>query len=183
MRMVGEAVQDYKTGIIETEEPNHECKIEIPINAHLPEEYVPGERLRLDIYRRLADVQSDADVDLIAAELIDRFGDLPETAQALLGVAKLRALAKGQKLREVVISGKFLRLSPLTLPESRQLRLARVYPGSIYKSATSTVLVALPKAAAWNPSESTSVMGDTSTLAWVSEAVTELAANPKVSTS
>ena len=183
MRMVGEAVQDYKTGFIETEEPNHECKIEIPINAHLPEEYVPGERLRLDLYRRLADVQSDADVDSIAAELIDRFGDLPETAQALLGVAKLRALAKGQKLREVVISGKFLRLSPLTLPESRQLRLARVYPGSIYKSAASTVLVALPKAAAWNPSESTPVMGDTSTLAWVSEAVTELAANPKVSKS
>jgi len=183
MRMVGEAVQDYKTGFIETEEPNHECKIEIPINAHLPEEYVPGERLRLDLYRRLADVQSDADVDSIAAELIDRFGDLPETAQALLGVAKLRALAKGQKLREVVISGKFLRLSPLTLPESRQLRLARVYPGSIYKSAASTVLVALPKAAAWNPSESTPLMGDTSTLAWVSEAVTELAANPKVSKS
>ena len=183
MRMVGEAVQDYKTGFIETEEPNHECKIEIPINAHLPEEYVPGERLRLDIYRRLADVQSDADVDSIAAELIDRFGELPETALALLGVAKLRALAKGQKLREVVISGKFLRLSPLTLAESRQLRLARVYPGSIYKSAASTVLVALPKAAAWNPSESTPVMGDTSTLAWVSEAVTELAANPKVSTS
>ena len=183
MRMVGEAVQDYKTGFIETEEPNHECKIEIPINAHLPEEYVPGERLRLDIYRRLADVQSDADVDSIAAELIDRFGELPETALALLGVAKLRALAKGQKLREVVISGKFLRLSPLTLAESRQLRLARVYPGSIYKSAASTVLVALPKAAAWNPSESTPVMGDTSTLAWVSEAVTELAANPKVSKS
>ena len=183
MRMVGEAVQDYKTGFIETEEPNHECKIEIPINAHLPEEYVPGERLRLDLYRRLADVQSDADVDSIAAELIDRFGELPETALALLGVAKLRALAKGQKLREVVISGKFLRLSPLTLAESRQLRLARVYPGSIYKSAASTVLVALPKAAAWNPSESTPVMGDTSTLAWVSEAVTELAANPKVSKS
>ena len=183
MRMVGEAVQDYKTGFIETEEPNHECKIEIPINAHLPEEYVPGERLRLDLYRRLADVQSDADVDSIAAELIDRFGELPEVAQALLGVAKLRALAKGQKLREVVISGKFLRLSPLTLAESRQLRLARVYPGSIYKSAVSTVLVALPKAAAWNPSESTPVMGDTSTLAWVSEAVTELAANPKVSKS
>ena len=81
------------------------------------------------------------------------------------------------------ISGKFLRLSPLTLAESRQLRLARVYPGSIYKSAASTVLVALPKAAAWNPSESTPVMGDTSTLAWVSEAVTELAANPKVSKS
>ena len=183
MRMVGEAVQDYKTGIIETEEPNHECKIEIPINAHLPEEYVPGERLRLDIYRRLADVQSDGDVDSIAAELIDRFGELPEPAEALLGVAKLRALAKAQKLREVVISGKFLRLSPLNLAESRQLRLTRVYPGSIYKSAASTVLVALPKAAAWNPSESTPLMGDTSTLAWVTEAVTELAANPKVSKS
>ena len=62
MRMVGEAVHDYKAGIIETDEKNHECKVELPVNAHLSQEYVPGERLRLDLYRRLADVRSKEDV-------------------------------------------------------------------------------------------------------------------------
>ncbi|MSW53957.1 MAG: transcription-repair coupling factor, partial [Actinobacteria bacterium] len=94
MRMVGEAVNDYKTGIIDKEEETYECKVELPINAHLAESYVPGERLRLDLYRRLADVAKPADVQSIREELLDRFGELPEEANALLAVAQLRALAK-----------------------------------------------------------------------------------------
>ena len=181
MRMVGEAVQEYKSGIIETEEKISECKVELPINAHLSSEYVPGERLRLDLYRRLADVKSPTDVSSIEAELLDRFGELPEEAKALLGVAALRAQAKAVKLTEVVVQGKFLRLAPLVLPESRQLRLTRLYPGSLYKGATSTVLVALPKAAAWNPSQNAPVVVDTSLLAWVVEVLTQLSEVPKAS--
>uniref|UniRef100_UPI0040497658 transcription-repair coupling factor n=2 Tax=Candidatus Planktophila sp. TaxID=2175601 RepID=UPI0040497658 len=174
MRMVGEAVQDYKSGIIETDEKVLECKVELPINAHLSTEYVPGERLRLDLYRRLADVKSADDVGSIESELIDRFGPLPEEAQSLLGVASLRAQAKALKLTEVIVQGKFLRFSPLVLSESKQLRLARMYPGSIYKSTTSTALVALPKAAVWNPSANTPEIVDTSLLAWVVEALNQL---------
>jgi transcription-repair coupling factor (superfamily II helicase) len=181
MRMVGEAVQEYKSGIIETEEKISECKVELPINAHLSSEYVPGERLRLDLYRRLADVKSPTDVSSIEAELLDRFGELPEEAKSLLGVAALRAQAKAVKLTEVVVQGKFLRLAPLVLPESRQLRLTRLYPGSLYKGAASTVLVALPKAATWNPSQNAPVVVDTSLLAWVVEAVTQLSEIPKAS--
>jgi len=179
MRMVGEAVHEYKSGIIESEEPNHECKVELPINAHLDATYVPGERLRLDLYRRLADVRNNEDVRAIEEELIDRFGALPEEAQTLLGVAALRAFAKSISLREVVAQGKFVRLSPIHLPESKQLTLARMYPGSLYKSASSTALVALPKSSAWNPSESTAPIVDTSLLAWVTQVVTELAPKPK----
>ncbi|CAB4883559.1 unannotated protein [freshwater metagenome] len=179
MRMVGEAVHEYKSGIIETTEPNHECKVELPINAHLAAEYVPGERLRLDLYRRLADVRNREDVDAIEEELIDRFGALPQEAETLLGVAALRAFAKIISLREVVAQGKFVRLSPINLPESKQITLARMYPGSLYKSASSTVLVCLPKSSAWNPSESTAPIVDTSLLAWVTQVVTELAPTSK----
>ncbi len=179
MRMVGEAVHEYKSGIIETSEPNHECKVELPINAHLDAAYVTGERLRLDLYRRLADVRNREDVDAIEEELKDRFGALPQEAQTLLGVAALRAFAKSISLREVVAQGKFVRLSPINLPESKQITLARLYPGSLYKSASSTVLVALPKSSAWNPSESTAPIVDTSRLAWVTQVVTELAPTSK----
>jgi transcription-repair coupling factor (superfamily II helicase) len=181
MRMVGEAVNDYKAGILETAEKISECTVELPINAHLSTEYVSGERLRLDLYRRLADVKSSEDVESIRAELLDRFGELPEEAQALLGVASLRARAKAAALTEVVMQGKFLRLAPLTLPESKQLRLSRLYPGSLYKQATRTVLVALNTGNSWNPSKSTPAIVDTSLLAWVVEAVNQLSEPPKAS--
>ena len=174
MRMVGEAVNDYKTGIIDKEEEVHECKVELPVNAHLSEIYVPGERLRLDLYRRLADVAKPEDVQGIREELLDRFGELPEEAVALLAVAQLRALAKSHGIHEVVASGKFLRLTPLTLPESRQLRLTRLHPGSIYKGPTRTVLVTLPKNPAWSPSQPTAEIVDTSLLTWVTEVVDQL---------
>ena len=174
MRMVGEAVNDYKAGILERAEKISECKVELPINAHLSIEYVPGERLRLDLYRRLADVKNSGDVESIGAELLDRFGELPTEAQALLGVASLRARAKAAALTEVVVQGKYLRLAPLVLPESKQLRLSRLYPGSLYKAASSTVLVALRSNNSWNPSESAPVIVDTSLLAWAIEAVDQL---------
>jgi transcription-repair coupling factor (superfamily II helicase) len=174
MRMVGEAVNDYKTGIIDKEEEVHECKVELPVNAHLSEIYVPGERLRLDLYRRLADVAKPEDVQGIREELLDRFGELPEEAVALLAVAQLRALAKSHGIHEVVASGKFLRLTPLTLPESRQLRLTRLHPGSIYKGPTRTVLVTLPKNPAWSPSQPSAEIVDTSLLTWVTEVVDQL---------
>jgi transcription-repair coupling factor (superfamily II helicase) len=174
MRMVGEAVHDYKAGIIETGEKNRECKVELPVNAHLDSEYVPGERLRLDLYRRLADVAAQSDVDAIEAELIDRFGPLPEEAHSLLKVAALRAQAKALGVTEVVSTGKFLKISPLVLPESRQLRLTRLYPGSLYKSATNSVLVTIAKPSGWSPSNPSPAMGDTSLLAWVSTALEEL---------
>jgi len=175
MRMVGEAVHDYKAGIIETEEKNHECKVELPVNAHLSQEYVPGERLRLDLYRRLADVKSSADVQSIREELVDRFGELPQEAEALLSVAELRAFAKSLGITEVVAAGKFLRISPLVLPESKQLRLNRLFPGSLYKTATNTVMIAIPRAAAWTPTaEGSKVLGDTSLLEWASASLKEL---------
>jgi transcription-repair coupling factor (superfamily II helicase) len=175
MRMVGEAVNDYKTGIIETEEKNHECKVELPINAHLSEKYVPGERLRLDLYRRLADVRDAADVESIREELVDRFGEPPVEAISLLRVAQLRAFAKSLGVREVVAAGKYLRISPLSLPESKQLRLNRLFPGSLYKSASNTVMIAIPRASAWTPTaQGSAVIGDTSLLEWAAKSLDEI---------
>jgi transcription-repair coupling factor (superfamily II helicase) len=176
MRMVGEAVNDYKAGIIEGEEINHDCKIELPINAHLSSEYIPGERLRLDLYRRLADVKNDSDVQSIREELVDRFGELPPEALALLDVALLRAFAKSLGIRELVLAGKYLRISPLVLPESVQLKLNRLYPSSIYKSQSSTVMVAIPRAGAWTPpAHGAQKLGDTSHLAFARQALSDLA--------
>jgi transcription-repair coupling factor (superfamily II helicase) len=182
MRMVSEAVSEFKTGIIpdSQDEPRiKECKVELPITAHIPVEYLPSERLRLDIYRRMADSTSQGELDAISEELIDRFGELPQPAKDLLAVAALRVIAKSFGLTEVVLQGKFLRLSPLTIPDSIGMRLARVYPGSLVKAATSSVLVARSAAPNWMGGEE---VGDTSALPWAIEVLNTIVA-PSVTTS
>ena len=166
MRMVGEAVEEFKTGYIDETPRMKECKVELPVTAHLPVEYVPSERLRLDLYRRMADAAQDSTLAAVKEELVDRFGQLPQEAQNLLDVAHLRVLAKSFGLTEVVLQGKFLRIAPIALPESAQLRLNRIYPGSLVKTATSSILVARSQALNWIGSEE---IGDTSVLPWAIE--------------
>ena len=173
MRMVGEAVNDYKTGLIETDEISHECKLEIPVDAHLPETYVDSERLRLDIYRRLADVKDPLEIKPIEEELIDRFGPMPEVVIALIQVAILRASARKLGIKEMIQQGKNLKISPIKLPESKLLKMQRLYPGSMYKSGTNVALVALP-AQEWSPLGDKPKLRDTSVIAWATSVLQEL---------
>jgi transcription-repair coupling factor (superfamily II helicase) len=166
MRMVGEAVEDFKVGYVDANPRIKECKVELPITAHLPVEYVPSERLRLDLYRRMADCADDASLDGIVEELVDRFGELPEPAQSLIDIARLRVLAKSKNLTEIVIQGKFLKIAPITLAESAQLRITRMYPGTLIKPATQSVLIARLQAPNWLEN---GPVGDTSVLSWVKE--------------
>ena len=171
MRMVADAVEEFKSGYFDEKPKNSECKVELPVNAHLPVEYIESERLRLDLYRRIADAHNDGELSEISAELVDRFGPIPKPAQELMAVASLRLFAKSLGLTDIAISGKNLRLTPVNLPESAQIKLARLYPGSIYKNASQILLVARPASPNWIESAS---VGDTSTLAWVNSVLQEL---------
>ena len=142
VRMVGEAVAEYR-GDGPEEEP--EMRVELPVDAHLPHDYVPSERLRLEAYRRLSEASDDAAVDAVTEELRDRYGEPPEPVAALLAVARLRALARTRGLREVVLVGQQVRFAPLLLPDSAKVRLARLYPKALAKDATQVVLVPRPK--------------------------------------
>ena len=176
MRMVGEAVNEFKRGIVAGEELEQECKVEIPVTAHLSTDYVPSDRLRLDLYRRLADAQSDSDIDAIAEELEDRFGSLPDETKRLIEIAKLRIKVKAVGIQDLAVQGKYLKISPIKLTESRQMRLQRLYPGSIVKSVTETVMIARPQSAAWEEPDyqEDGAIGDTALLGWVTEALAEV---------
>lgn len=164
MRMVADAVDEFKSGYFEETPKKLDCKVELPINAHIPVEYVEAERLRLDLYRRIADAASDEALAEISSEMVDRFGELPDTVSELLAVASLRIFARTLKITEIAVAGKSLRISPIYLPESAQIKLNRLYPGSIYKNASETLLVARPQSPNWIQAGQ---LGDTSTLAWV----------------
>jgi transcription-repair coupling factor (superfamily II helicase) len=176
MRMVGEAVNEFKRGIVDGAVEEFECKVEIPITAHLSTDYVPSDRLRLDLYRRLADAHGDVEVDAIQEELQDRFGALPEEAVRLLEIAKLRIRVKQFGIRDLAMQGKYLKIAPIKLSESRELRISRLYPGSIVKSVTNVLLVARPITAAWQKRDYVEAgeIGDTSLLEWVSEVIAEV---------
>ena len=173
MRMIGEAVQDYKSGIIETEEISHECKIEIPVDAHLPECYIDSERLRLDIYRRLADVKDPSEIKPIEDELLDRFGPMPDPVITLIRIATLRATARKVGIHEMIFQGKNLKISPIKLPESKQIKLQRLFPGSLYKGPTNVALVALPTQK-WSPLGEKRDLRDTSLIDWATGVLQEL---------
>ncbi len=141
VRMVGEAVANFKGTAVE--EPP-EAKVELPVNASLPHDYVPSERLRLDAYRRLAAAASDDDIAEVRAELLDRYGMLPEQAENLLAVASLRVLARRHGVTEITVAGRQIRFAPLELRESQTMRLQRLYKGAVVKPAVRTILVPAP---------------------------------------
>ncbi len=147
VRLVGEAVAEYRQGGAAATEELGDIKVEVPIDAHIPHEYVAEERLRLEAYKRLAAAVTEEDVDGVTDELVDRYGQLPEPVLNLLAVARFRIHARRAGVTEVVAQGTFIRLTPVELPDSRALRLTRLYPGSLVKPATRTILVPRPTTA------------------------------------
>jgi transcription-repair coupling factor (superfamily II helicase) len=144
VRLVGEAVAEFKG---ETADDAADVKVDLPVDAHLPHDYVPGERLRLEAYKKIAAAHTDDDLTAVRAELRDRYGELPPAVENLMAVASFRAHARQLRLTDVAMQGKYVRFAPLELRESQTVRLQRLYPGSLVKPATNTVLVPAPTTA------------------------------------
>ena len=151
VRLVGEAVEAYRAAadgktVITAEEPK-DVRIDLPVDAHLPPDYIASDRLRLEGYRRLAAAASDSGVAAVVEELTDRYGALPEPARRLVAVARLRLLCRDSGITEVSApSAATVRLSPIRLLDSAQVRLKRMHPGAHYRATTSTVQVPIPRA-------------------------------------
>ena len=155
-QMVTEAVAEL-TG--KTSEKPLEIRVEIPVDAHLPKDYVSRSDLRLEAYRRLASAGINSEiesVDEVQAEWEDRYGPVPDPAMALLAVGRLRALCAQLGISEVIVSrvpGGFdpgraeyvARCSPVDLPLSRQARLQRLFEGSIYKTDQKVLHLPIPQ--------------------------------------
>jgi transcription-repair coupling factor (superfamily II helicase) len=150
VQMVTEAVAELKGEPVR--EPA-EVKLDLPVDANLPADYVTKEELRLEAYRRLAEVTTDAEVDDIRTEWEDRYGPVPEEAARLLDVARLRAEAHRLGIREInVTKGPAFggpawtaRVSPLRLKTSQTIRLGRLFKGSVYKEDAGQVVFPIAK--------------------------------------
>ena len=153
MRLVGEAVQAYRAALtaaadgeaVPTPQETRDVRIDLPVDAHLPPDYISSDRLRLEAYRRLAGAD-EAAIAAVVEELTDRYGPLPTPAQRLVAVARLRLLCRQYAVAEVAATETTVRITPLTLPDSAQVRLKRLYPAATYRATTSTVQVPVPRA-------------------------------------
>jgi transcription-repair coupling factor (superfamily II helicase) len=142
VRMIGEAVHEMR-GDGAAERP--EVRVELPVDAHIPHDYVAGERLRLEAYTAIAAIDSDAGLKSVLDELTDRFGAPPLAVLNLLEVARLRFKARRAGLTDIAQQGNHIRFAPVELPESRQVRVQRLYPRTLLKPTVRTMLVPVPK--------------------------------------
>lgn len=146
VRLVGEAVADFRDPDRAGEGPA-EVKIDLPVDAHLPHDYIPGERLRLEAYTKFASAADESQLTAVVDELVDRYGPLPQPVVNLVGVARLRLVARVAGVADIGVQGRQVRFAPVELPESRQLRLQRLYKSSLVKPAVRQVLVPAPATA------------------------------------
>jgi transcription-repair coupling factor (superfamily II helicase) len=146
VRLVGEAVSDYRaqaTGESPAVEPA-DVRVDLPVDAHLPHDYVPGERLRMEAYRKVASVQDDDQAQAVLDELSDRYGAPPAPVLNLLAVARFRAAMRALGVTEVSMQGRSIRVGPVELRESQTMKLARLADGATYKSTVNTVSLKVP---------------------------------------
>ena len=143
-QMVTEAVAEMKG---ETTVEPREIKIDIPVDAHLPNDYVPSEELRLEAYRRLADVTTTKQLEDIENEWRDRFGPLPQQARALLTVGALRVECIRCGFDEIVVAGRDIRISPVELRASQTRVLKRLSPRAVWREQQKQLLIPVPDGA------------------------------------
>ncbi|TXK19531.1 transcription-repair coupling factor [Homoserinibacter sp. GY 40078] len=146
LRMIGEAVSVFRGDVAEGQT---ELRLELPVDARIPEGYIESERLRLEAYQKLstaaAPLSPDDALDRVIEELADRYGELPDAVEQLVAVSRLRRRAQKAGLGEVVAMGGRLRLAPLDPPDSIQVRLTRMYPGVKFFAAQHAVNVPMPE--------------------------------------
>src|SRR5215469_5894442 len=168
VRMIGEAVRELRE---DAHAERQEVRVELPVNAHIPHDYIPGERLRLEAYTAIAAIDSEEDVDAVMDELTDRYGELPPPVLTLLEVARLRFAARRAGLTDITLQGSHVRFAPVVLPDSRVVRVQRLYPKTLLKPAVRTMLVPVPKTGTSTGGFGGEPLRDTELLAWCAEVI------------
>jgi len=96
--------------------------IVLPLDAHIPEEYVPNLNTRLSLYHRLARVEHIGEVEDVAREFKDRFGPLPQPVENLLYIVKIKVLAARFEVSSISIQGRQIVIKPQTVSPPLKIR-------------------------------------------------------------
>jgi len=143
VRMLADAVEESRG---RHPEPKPDVKIDLPVDAHLPQQWIPREGLRLEAYRRIAEAETAEQLDDVRAELLDRYGELPHQAETLFTVARLRLLVGRRGVRTITAQAGVARLEPFVLDRPEIARLHELFPEAIYKEQAYSLVLPLPSA-------------------------------------
>ena len=147
LRMISEAVSEFRGEPVSSPA---ELKLEIPVDARIPPEYLDSERLRLEAYHKLSAASSEAstrlDLQEILNELQDRFGKAPAPVLQLIEVTALRQEANRLGLKDVNLLGVQAKLSPVQLSEGELVALSHKLPGVRYLQSSKLLSVPMPTA-------------------------------------
>lgn len=135
MEILSEEISKQKNGE-ENYEPKKDCLVDISINAHIPDNYITSYPQRIGIYKRIADVKTKDDAMDVTDELIDRYGEPPESVMGLIEVALLRNIAAENGIYEIIQRGNALILFVNTIEKELLSRLA-VLKGRVMSTASS----------------------------------------------
>lgn len=139
MKLVASAVDEAKG---QPWREDGEVRIDLPLDAFIPKDYIADENLRLEAYRKIAAIRSEDEIVEVRKELSDRYGEpLPQPVESLFEVAKLKSLMAEAGIVEAATVARMLRVRPIDLEESRQVRLQRILPGAEWKPSTTTLLI------------------------------------------
>ena len=111
--------------------------VSLPLDAHIPEEYIPNLSTRLSLYNRLAGAEHVEDVEDMARELQDRFGSLPRPVENLLYIVRIKVLAMQVGVNSISTQGRQIVIKPqdVIASEAKQ-SLSRRYPAAVKIGAT-----------------------------------------------
>lgn len=107
-KMLNEAVRQLKGG---PEAETFTSLIDLNVDAYIPEYYIKNEYQKLDIYKRIAAIESEEELEDMTEELIDRFGDIPKKVQQLLVIASLKSLAHSVYVTAIEQKGEEIRFT------------------------------------------------------------------------
>lgn len=110
-KMLNEAVKNMKQGGDQEEVESYTTTIDLNVDAFIPASYISDEYQKLDIYKRIAMIETEEEMDDIMEELIDRFGDIPKKVQKLIMIARLKSMAHSVYVTAIEQKGATLKIT------------------------------------------------------------------------
>ncbi len=144
LKILSRAIAEEKGEVTPAEEEK-ECLIDLPLDAHIPDSYIKNLPHKIAMYRRIADIKTNEDAEDVTDELIDRFGEPPESVMGLIKIALLRNTAANLGIYEIGNNDGKLLLYSNNIDMKSVARLAQHLRGRIMVNAGTKPFICVKK--------------------------------------
>lgn len=117
VKMLNDAIRKVKGEIVEEE---IDVEIDLPINAYIPDSYIEDEIIKIEMYKKIASIENEEDLNDIKDELEDRFSDIPKSVNALMSIAYMKTLCKKLGIEKVRMAKDEIILLPQTRYKTKE---------------------------------------------------------------